>query len=426
MSTFDVQTFQNEYLPRDGSEVNAIVTVTCRGGGGGAVVPIPQQRAEVIIVDVSGSMLHPRGKLKAARNATIAAIDCLPDGTLFGVIAGSSVARRVYPTEDKLVMASESTREAAKASVAVLDAIGGTAIGRWLMEAYNWLAAYPNAIRHVLLLTDGRNEGETPEYLGAAIDLCRGVFQCDCRGIGTDWEVAELRRVSSALLGSVDIVARPEDLEADFRAVIHSALGRAVGDVKLRVRTPRGSVVTLVQQVAPTIEDLTDRGVRVDELTVDYPTGVWADERRDYHLRIDVPPGAPGDEMLAGRVSLVVDGEAQAPSPIRAVWTDDVALSTRINPEVAHYTGQAELAKAIETGLEARRAGDDASAISQLGRAAQLAAESGNDGTLRLLAAVVDITDATAGTVRLKHNIDAADEMALDTRSTKTVRVRPE
>ena len=125
------------------------------------------------------------------------------------MIAGSSVARRVYPTDDKLVMASESTREAAKASVAVLDAIGGTAIGRWLMEAYNWLAAYPNAIRHVLLLTDGRNEGETPEYLAAAIDLCRGVFQCDCRGIGTDWEVAELRRVSSALLGSVDIVARP-------------------------------------------------------------------------------------------------------------------------------------------------------------------------------------------------------------------------
>ena len=68
MSTFDAQTFQNEYLPRDGSEVNAIVTVTCSGGGGGAVVPIPQQRAEVIIVDVSGSMLHPRGKLKAARD----------------------------------------------------------------------------------------------------------------------------------------------------------------------------------------------------------------------------------------------------------------------------------------------------------------------------------------------------------------------
>ncbi len=425
MTTFAAQTFQNEYLPVDGSEVNAIVTVTCTVGGAVAVA-VPQQRAEVIIVDVSGSMLHPRGKLKAARSATMAAIDCLPDGTLFGIIAGASTARRVYPPDDKLLMASESTRVAAKNSVAMLDAMGGTSIGRWLMEAYNWLAAYPDAIRHVLLLTDGRNESDTPKYLTAAIDRCRGMFQCDCRGVGTDWEVAELRRVSSALLGSVDIVARPEDLEADFRAVMRSALDRAVGDVKLRVRTPRGSAVTLVQQVAPTVEDLTHRGVRVDELTVDYPTGAWADERRDYHLRIDVPPGAPGEEMLAGRVSLVIDGEAKSSSQIRAVWTDDVALSTRINPEVAHYTGQVELAKAVEEGLAARRAGDDATATSQLGRAAQLAAESGNDGTLRLLAGVVEIEDATTGTVRLKRDVDAADEMALDTRSTKTVRVRPE
>ena len=129
MTTFAAQTFQNEYLPVDGSEVNAIVTVTCSVGG---AVAVPQQRAEVIIVDVSGSMLHPRGKLKAARAATLAAIDCLPDGTLFGIIAGASTARRVYPPDDTLLMASESTREAAKTSVAVLDAMGGTAIGTGL------------------------------------------------------------------------------------------------------------------------------------------------------------------------------------------------------------------------------------------------------------------------------------------------------
>ena len=60
----------------------------------------------MIIVDVSGSMLHPRQKLKAATPRRSAAIDCLPDGTLFGVIAGSSEARRVYPTGDELAMAS--------------------------------------------------------------------------------------------------------------------------------------------------------------------------------------------------------------------------------------------------------------------------------------------------------------------------------
>jgi hypothetical protein len=303
--------------------------------------------------------------------------------------------------------------------------MGGTAIGLWLMEAYNWFAAHPNAIRHALLLTDGKNEGETSDYFMAAVDKCRGTFQCDCRGVGTDWEVAELRAVSSALLGSVDIVARPEGLEADFRAVMRAALDRTIGDVKLRVRTPRGAVVSLVQQVSPSIEDFTHRGTRADELTVDYPTGAWGNESRDYHLRIDVPPGAPGDEMQAGKVSLVLDGEPQAPSSIRAVWTDDVALSTRINPLVASYTGQVELADAIDQGLEARRAGDDETATARLGRAAQLATETGNDNTLRLLAKVVDITDATTGTVRLRRDVEAADEMALDTRSTKTVRVRP-
>ena len=59
----------------------------------------------------------------------------------------------------------------------------------------------------------------------------------------------------------------------------------------------------------------------------------------------------------------------------------------------------------------------------KLGRAAQLAAEAGNDATTRLLAKVVEIDDAATGTVRLKRNVEDVDEMALDTRSTKTVRV---
>jgi hypothetical protein len=141
---------------------------------------------------------------------------------------------------------------------------------------------------------------------------------------------------------------------------------------------------------------------------------------------VTVVPGAVGEEMLAGRVSLVVDDAVVSQSLVKAIWTDDVAVSTRINPQVAHYTGQAELASAIAQGLEARQRGDDATAATRFGRAAQLAVASGNDGTLRLLAGVVDIEDAATGTVRLRRDVAAADEMALDTRSTKTVRVTKE
>ena len=59
-----------------------------------------------------------------------------------------------------------------------------------------------------------------------------------------------------------------------------------------------------------------------------------------------------------------------------------------------------------------------------LGEAAKLAHQSGNESTTRLLAKVVEVVDADAGTVRLKQNVEKTDEMALDTRSTKTTRIR--
>jgi hypothetical protein len=273
-------------------------------------------------------------------------------------------------------------------------------------------------------LTDGKDESEAPEELSARLAECEGQFQCDCRGVGKDWVVSELRTVSSTLLGTVDIIAKPEDMVADFQSMVESAMGKATADMRLRLWTPQGAQVVFVKQVGPTIEDLTEkRAAAGNDLTGDYPTGAWGDEARDYHICVNVRPGKVGDEMLAGRVSLVVDDQVVSQGLVRAIWTDDTQLSTRINREVAHYTGQGELAGAIQEGLEARKAGDEETATVKLGRAVQLAAESGNEDTAKLLAKVVDVEDAASGTVRLKKKVDDLDEMALDTRSTKTVRV---
>lgn len=45
----------------------------------------------------------------------------------------------------------------------------------------------------------------------------------------------------------------------------------------------------------------------------------------------------------------------------------------------AHYTGQAELAEAIQEGLDARRSGDVRTVTARLGRAVALAVESGTE-----------------------------------------------
>jgi von Willebrand factor type A C-terminal domain/von Willebrand factor type A domain len=423
---FTAEVFQNEYLPAGAREVNAIVTVTSTGAAAADFWTDGDGAAEIIIVDCSGSMGAPRSKMIQARQATAAAIDAIRDGVAFAVISGTHVASPVYPSDGSLAVADAQTREAARNSLTRLRPGGGTAIGEWLKLTRKVFETDHRALRHAILLTDGQN-GEEPGELKAAIRRCEGAFRCDCRGVGTDWLVDELRKISAALLGTVDIVPDAAGLAADFEAMMQASMGKQVADVALRVWTPLHATLRFVKQVAPTVEDLTSRRTQVTPQAGDYPTGAWGAESRDYHVCVDVQPGAVGTVMLAARVSLVASTDAGPQTLdqglVRAVWTDEEELSTRINRHVAHYTGQAELAQAIQDGLEARRVGDDATAAAKLGRAVALAHESGNDETADLLDKVVDV-DQVTGTVRLKPKLVDADEMALDTRSTKTVRVK--
>ncbi|MBL1098101.1 vWA domain-containing protein [Streptomyces coffeae] len=440
---FSVEVYQNEYLPEGGREVNAIVTVTSTGGGTTGGMPIPTrlpgprdgggsapEAAVVIMVDCSGSMDYPPTKMRNARDATAAAIDTVRDGVAFAVVAGTHKAVEVFPGDGRLATADPETRALAKDALRTLSAGGGTAIGTWLLLADRLLASADVAIRHGILLTDGRNEHEKPEDLRAALDTCAGRFTCDARGVGTDWEVKEVTGIASALLGTADIVADPSGLSADFTRMMETAMGKEVADVGLRLWTPMGAEVAFVKQVAPTVEDLTARRTEAGARAGDYPTGSWGDESRDYHVCVRVPAAEVGREMLAARISLVLpqpDGgpaDPLAQGLVRAVWTDDMVASTAMNHQVAHYTGQAELAQVIQQGMDARKSGDIEGATAKLGRAVQLAGASGNEDTAKLLAKVVDVVDAATGTVRLKAKVAEADEMTLETRSTKTVRVK--
>lgn len=426
MAEFSAAVYQNEFLPDGGTDVNAIVTVTCTGAGT-AGQSGSGAAGEIIIVDTSGSM--GPSTMAAAKEAAQAALAEIVDGTWFAVIAGADRAMLAFPQVSSgpgMVRMDASSRRAAAAAIGRFVGSGGTAISTWLDLAGQLFSSVPEVTqRHVLLLTDGENR-ERPGRLDDAINRATGYFQADCRGAGTDWQVAEIRRIAQALLGTVDIIPSPAQMRAQFEEIMRNAMSRGVADASLRVWTPQGAEVLFVRQVSPTVEDLTARRTVVNPLTGDYPTGAWADESRDYHVAIRVPAKAIGQEQLAARVQLAIGDDVVTQGLVKATWSGNSELTTRIDQQVAHYTGQAELAQMIQEGLAAKAAGDEATATTKLGRAVQLAAETGNDEATSKLRKVVDVESEETGTVRLKRAVDKADEMALDTASTKTTRIRKE
>ncbi len=423
MAEFDIECFQNEFLPAGGTLMNAVITVTARGT---SAAPGQEgsgrgsgERAEILILDTSGSMKGVN--LAAAKAAAAAAIDCLPDGVRFAVIAGNHEARRAYPASWPLAVATTTSRAEAKEALRRLDANGGTAIGSWIALTTELLRGEPG-IRHAILLTDGKNESESRHDFDQALARAEGVFQCDCRGVGADFVVAELMTIANALLGTQDIVPDPADLRADFASMMQTSLRKQVGAVTLRVWTPRGGHVVVLKQMEPVV-DLSGARVEVSELVGEYPTGPWGDESRDYHLSVRVPPGeVVDDKMAAARVTLVVDGETAGQTPVLATWTDDVALSTRLNRRVAEVMNQTVLADTIQRGVDALRADDTKTATDELGVAVRLAHESENSEVLERLSKIVEVDDPATGRVRPKVKVEEVDVMIAESRSVRTER----
>lgn len=416
---FRAETFQNEFLPAGSGEVHAIMTVTA---GEGTTHTSSGGRLFGILCDTSGSM--EGGKIVAARAAMAKLVELLPPDSSFFIVTGSDDGHLICP----VARADAAAKQRAQLAIHGVKASGGTKISRWLSVALQQFRSVPGGIRQALLLTDGQNDLVDQPHLQEALAQCEGIFQCDCRGVGTDWQVEQLRMVAAKLLGTVDIIPSPIQIEADFRAILEKAMGKTVSDVYLRLWTPQGARIKYCKEVSPEIVDLTGRSREMKPQLREYPTGAWGrGESRDFHFCIEVAPGAVGDEVLAGRASLVyVENGVEnkvAEARILAIWTDDEAKSTKIDRVVAHYTGQAELADSIQLGLEARAHGDTERATALLGKAVKIAAESGNEATARLLRQVVDVEDADTGTVRLKQAVAKEDSMALETRSTKTARI---
>ena len=345
----------------------------------------------------------------AARRPT-AALDQILDGTWFAVIAGSHEARLAYPRRPASRHGADgpdAPAPTAKAAVARLPRrrrhgdghLADAGRARLRVRARRYPAARHPADRR------RRTSTRRPSSCARRSPARRAGSSATAAASAPTGRSTEVRRIATALLGTVDLIARARARwPPTSRPMMQPSMGRGVanGDAAGVGAAGRRRCCSSARS-SPTVEDLTGAA----------PGGQPADRRLPDRRR-----GATSPATTTSPCGWPPRRSARSSSPpgcswpsatrssprawSRRMWSNDDTLTTRINPAVAHYTGQAELAEAIQDGLAAKAAGDDATATAKLGRAVQLAAETGNDEATTRLRKVVDIEDADTGTVRLK------------------------
>ncbi|HEY6874161.1 MAG TPA: VWA domain-containing protein [Geobacteraceae bacterium] len=419
---FTAESYFNPHLAVGSKRVDAVITV-CATGDGSATVQRKGKTLAIFIGDTSGSM--DGDKLQQMKHAIRVGINCLDEECLFSVISFSSSANTIVPA----TKATSAAKSAANDAVQKLRAIGGTEMSNALIAALEVAKRADAAIVLVYFVTDGENEQGDSKSLEMALSSAEGKLQANCWGVGTDWDPRDLRKIAGRLLGTADAVPNPEKLEEKFREALAQGMAKGIGDVKLRLWMPKSVEAATIKQMSPEIADLKKLCSRVDDKTIEVPLGAWGEESRDYHIGFDLTPQSEGEEMMVCRPKVVYQDNgnevAAEGQRIVATWSSDESLTTRINAQVAHYTGQEELASSIKEGLEAKARGDVDQATVLLGKAAKIAIETGNDEVTQRLKKVVDVVDAAEGTVRLRSGASKGDEMELDMGGTRTVRRRP-
>ncbi|MEU6665533.1 VWA domain-containing protein [Streptomyces sp. NPDC046727] len=404
-------------------EMHAILEIGVRSPGGaertGAPAPgTGPALAEVLIVDTSRSMLHPAAKLHAAKDATVAALRMLPDGTAFAVLSGRFDATVVHPGPGRqaLAVAGPGEREAAERAVRILDADGGTAVGAWLDLARWLLKDQPAPVKHVLLLTDGRNEHDhrSDRPLDTVLDACAGRFVCDAWGIGDDWDAELLLRISRRLDGRARAVRAESELTAAYEELMAGLLGTALPELRIRLTPTPGTVIRQVKQVVPNEQELSPVPAGSGGRAAEYVTRAWGDEVRHFQVVLTADPTGreTGEDLQLAAVEIVVPDVRRpvrlpAPQPVLVRWTDNPLDASRQHPGVCRHElyqqASAAVAKAYRAWLRGTEGRDTADR--ELARALALAGELGD---AQLLGALL-LIEAAPGTGRIRTDLKDVD-----------------
>ena len=114
----------------------------------------------------------------------------------------------------------------------------------------------------------------------------------------------------------------------------------AADEVMLQIAVPEGASVQMVQQVAPTVQDLAPRYPTRRGGSADIATGAWSRaESRRYNLLLHVVAGEESRDMRAARIRLIAGSELLGEAPVVISWiSDELAAQQPVTLDVHSHT----------------------------------------------------------------------------------------
>lgn len=305
----------------------------------------------VLVLDHSGSMHHSK-KLASVKEAVKMVIDHLSPGDYISVVTFSGRAQTIIPS-----MPSNDP-QGMKALIDRINIGGGTNMVRGMKAGLDELRRWdiPQAIKRMILLTDGRTVGSNKcRQLAREIREAGAVIYP--LGIGADWDEDLLDEIGVLSGGAeAEFIRHPSDAMIVFQQQVQNAMDVVIRNAVLTVQLPVGISPKRATKVLPTISDLgssvlSDRQIVIPlgDLEKNNPPSVL--------FELLVAPRPAGlfriaQAELSYDVPLIrLQGE-KVREDVTVTFSNDAVLSAQINATVMNFVEKVNAHRLVSKVLD--------------------------------------------------------------------------
>ena len=338
-----------DFMPVTGGSQVAYALIEAKPTAMMAQVRMPLNFA--IVLDHSGSM---RGaKLKNVKEAVKMVIDRLEPSDYISVVIFDDTAQVIIPSmpaNDPIGM---------KAAIDRIPDAGGTTMSLGMIQGLGELRRWniPNAVKRMILLTDGVTYGDTDRCRQLAREAAANSVAIYPLGIGSDWDEALLDDIGQMSGGMpAEFIKSPADAMSIFEQQLQSAVAVAVRNATLTLRLPAGVTPRKAVKVLPIIRDvdsssLSDRQVVVQlgDLEKDTPQSVLVE------LMIDPRPAGLfriAQAELSYDVPIANLIGERIRDDIKVTFTTDANEASQVNATVMNFAEKANANRLVTRVLD--------------------------------------------------------------------------